>query len=564
MKFLPLIIILLWAGLMASCGGDRRVDDVLTSADSLVFTAPDSAVRLLDSLTLGRASSAQLDRHALLTAKAREKAGIIVRDDTPDSMLSRSIDALGVAADHFRGRGDSLEVQTLFYRGVLLGYRGDYSESLVSLMEAADRAADTGDNFYRAMSYREQATVYVNLYSYDQAASLSQKAADAFILADRPIYAAWERVYLPMYLAYSGNVDEAYEMIDELSTDSLIMSNRPLLREFYNGAVNVCFEKGLMNKAADYFDEYVSLGGSPSSKLLSQMAFVKLRQNDPDNALSMYRQAVSLAKTKTDSIAASLFMSKYSADVNLPQDAYDLYVKAQNDHIRTANRLISHPYTVIVANHYRNANAQNLLKRKSAEEHVLILASAFIFIVGLFIVYVIIYRKNMRARNLESQILLNDFQKLAQKNAELLEMQNGNSTDPGIYSLPGQLMNAFCEARYLMPSAADSRSKFEKRVSGFIDSIDKSESMSQLEHFVDSTNDNLMSRFRILYPDLPPNYYKIALLTFAGFSATSIICIVKIKEGSYRNIRSKIHARISSTNAEDRVRFISYFQNLRT
>lgn len=365
-------------------------------------------------------------------------------------------------------------------------------------------------------------------------------------------------------MAYSGNVDDAYDMIDELSTDSLVLSNSTLLCEFYNVAVNVCFEKGLMNESADYFDEYVSLGGSPSSRLLSQMAFVKLRLNEPDNALSMYRQAVSLAETKADSIAASLFMSKYSADAKLPQEAYDLYIKAQNDHIRTANRLITHPYTAIVADHYRNANAQNLLKRKSAEEYVLILASAVLFIVGLFIVCVIIYRKNMRARNLESQILLNDFQKLAQKNTELLEMQNGKSNDRGIYSLPGQLMNVFCEARYLMPSAVDSRSKFEKRVSGFIDSLDRPESMSQLEHFVDSTNDNLMSRFRELYPDLPPNYYKIALLTFAGFTATSIICIVKIKEGSYRNIRSKIHARINSICTEDRDRFISYFEKFRT
>ena len=289
---------------MASCGGDRRVDTVLTSVDSLVFTAPDSAVRLLDSLTLDCASSAQLDRHALLTAKAREKAGIIVRDDTPDSMLSRSIDALGVAADHFRGRGDSLEVQTLFYRGVLLGYRGDYSEALVSLMEAADRAAETGDNFYRAMSYREQVKVYTYLYAYDQALRLSQEAVEAFTLAGRPLHAAWEKVFLPQSLAYIGMVDEARNMIDHLATDSIVVSNKALRKELYDIAINVCLKCNDPASAEKYFEAYSAEGGMASSKQLSSMVSLKLRQGDTAGSLHYYNLAIAACQDAVDSAAA--------------------------------------------------------------------------------------------------------------------------------------------------------------------------------------------------------------------------------------------------------------------
>ena len=87
--------------------------------------------------------------------------------------------------------------------------------------------------------------------------------------------------------------------------------------------------------------------------------------------------------------------------------------------------------------------------------------------------------------------------------------------------------------------------------------------MSALEHFVDITNDNLMRRFMEEFPDLPANYYKVALLSFAGFSVTSISCIIKLKEGSFRNIRSKIRTRINSSDCPDRDRFLSYFQNIR-
>ena len=290
---------------LAACTGQhRRVDTVLASADCLVFTAPDSAVRLLDSLTLDCASSAQLDRHALLTAKAREKAGIIVRDDTPDSMLSRSIDALGVAADHFRGRGDSLEVQTLFYRGVLLGYRGDYSEALVSLMEAADRAAETGDNFYRAMSYREQVKVYTYLYAYDQALRLSQEAVEAFTLAGRPLHAAWEKVFLPQSLAYIGMVDEARNMIDHLATDSIVVSNKALRKELYDIAINVCLKCNDPASAEKYFEAYSAEGGMASSKQLSSMVSLKLRQGDTAGSLHYYNLAIAACQDAVDSAAA--------------------------------------------------------------------------------------------------------------------------------------------------------------------------------------------------------------------------------------------------------------------
>lgn len=109
MKLLPVIsVLLLSVALCVSCGPDRRIDAVLSAADSLVFAAPDSAVALLESLDASRGSDDQIDRHALLLAKAREKAYVTVSDATPDSLLSRSIASLARAVRHFRGRGDSL------------------------------------------------------------------------------------------------------------------------------------------------------------------------------------------------------------------------------------------------------------------------------------------------------------------------------------------------------------------------------------------------------------------------------------------------------------------------
>ncbi|MDE7458395.1 MAG: hypothetical protein K2M77_05950, partial [Muribaculaceae bacterium] len=88
--------------LLTACIGGNRVSEALQTADKLIFVAPDSAVIMLDNLDLDHASRAQRARHALLLTKAREKANITV---TGDSLIA-------IAADYYRGHGDSLEVQS--------------------------------------------------------------------------------------------------------------------------------------------------------------------------------------------------------------------------------------------------------------------------------------------------------------------------------------------------------------------------------------------------------------------------------------------------------------------
>ncbi|MDE6371850.1 MAG: hypothetical protein K2K92_10235, partial [Duncaniella sp.] len=103
MKSLPVVILL--SLLLNACQYNSRVQTVLDSADQLVFTEPGSAVTILDCLDISSASTAQRARHALLLTKAHTKAHI---DFTNDTLIY-------IASEYSQGRGDSLEVQSLYY-----------------------------------------------------------------------------------------------------------------------------------------------------------------------------------------------------------------------------------------------------------------------------------------------------------------------------------------------------------------------------------------------------------------------------------------------------------------
>ncbi|MDE6238935.1 MAG: hypothetical protein K2M54_02990, partial [Muribaculaceae bacterium] len=321
--------------LMTACVGDNRVNETLQTADRLIFVAPDSAVIMLDSLDLDHASRAQRARHALLLTKAREKANITVTDDS----------LIAIAADYYRGHGDSLEVQSLFYHGVILGYRDDYPRALLSLIQAADLADAIGDDFYRAMACREQVGVYTKLYEFDRAARLGEEAVRAFNRAGRPLHAAWERVFIPQSLLYSGNINAACDSIAVLATDSLIQSDPHLRQEFLHIATNVYFEKHDFEQSESYFDAYIDEGDAPSSKMLSQMAELVLAKGDITKAKHYYDLAIAAHLSASDSLAALAVLSQiYEAEGDF-KNAHLLNIAVQNAATHSTNVLITHPYT---------------------------------------------------------------------------------------------------------------------------------------------------------------------------------------------------------------------------
>ena len=103
-RLTKLLILVLLAG-CCSCQDNAALD----AADTLAMTDPGEAIAILDSISVRQLTDGQAARHALLTAKAKLKAHVV---PAGDSAISR-------AAAYYKGRGDSLEVQSLYYLGAV-------------------------------------------------------------------------------------------------------------------------------------------------------------------------------------------------------------------------------------------------------------------------------------------------------------------------------------------------------------------------------------------------------------------------------------------------------------
>ncbi len=402
-------VIILFCFLLGACQNDTHLHRVLDEADRVVMTDPDSAVVMLGQLDLSRAAASQRAHHALLLTKARHKAHIV---ETDDSLIR-------IASDYYRGSGDSLETQSLFYNGVILRYAKQYPEALLYLMEAADRATENADDFYRGMACREQASIYNELYNFERAAEFGCKAAKSFNRADRPLHAAWERVYIPQYLVYSGDADSAYDSIQVLAKDSLIQSDEALRKEFLWIASNVCFEREDYEKSEYFYDKLVKSGEIPSSKLLSQMGKLKAIGGDTISARHFLELAKERQEDVSDSLAAVSVLAKIYESEGDYRNAYLLQQSIDDNLTGLVNGFVSHPYTTLLSDHFRNETHRKTLLLDESQQRVYVFTGISLALSTIILLLIHIYRRNLRQKNLEREILIRDISCLEARISEV-------------------------------------------------------------------------------------------------------------------------------------------------
>ncbi len=550
-----LIAVFLAFAVLCSCSDNSHADPVLDRADTLMYAAPDSAVAMLDSLSGLRLSTDRRARLALLLAKAHEKAGTVAAD-------SASLAAITAAADYYRGRGDSLDVQSQFYRGVLNNHLGNTSGALTALMEAADRASALGDNFYLAMAYREQAAIYAVVREFATSTELGRLAVEHFNACQHPVHAVWEKLFLIQSLTYYGNLDEAAAAIDQLATDSLIINDVNLRTLFNNVAVNLCFERADYADAEHHFNAMLADNAPITSTMWSRAAVIEQELGKDAEAFEMYDHAIATARYPSDSIAAMMSLAKIKASGNDYRLAYNLLSMADKKLNNVRNKMSTDHYSRAVIDHYHGISQDNQRLLEDSKQANMYLITIACILAMLCVVSYMLYRRHILSQKLAADVLMSDIRLLQEKlsNASSIIQQSGVHTDNNSELFQKQMirLNSLCEFRHSMQPGDLGFKHLGKKASDLIDELGSEENLNGLEQLINLTNDNLMVRFRSQVPDLTPRQYSIVLLTFAGFSSSSITTIFGYKsDGSLRNNRYKIRLLIKDADSVDKEYFLS-------
>lgn len=548
-------VILSISFLLASCDHKNTVKEKLDLADELIFFRPEAALSVLDSLDSSNESEMLQAWHALLLAKANEKT---YRRFLNDSLTS-------MAAEYFRGRGDSLEIQALFYNGVVQGYNQNYANALISLIEAVEKAEKAGEFFYRAMAYREQADIYSSLLVESKHLEYADSAQRYFSKAGRPIHSIREKLSVAKALVSLNRNDSALVVLAQIRTDSAIIGAPAFYAAYHRLMTDIYTNRNDYAAANIHLDSVALYANGLSSIELSQRSRLYSFLGDYKSAGEALGEANLYVFEQADSTQLKLSEAVLSARLNKYKVAYNAFMHFFYNYASSRQHLLTHPYTSIVSEYYKqqaeNRNDELILTRTRMWTWIVI---AILF-GALLIAIVIIYRRRLREKAYQSEALLSDIDRLQKIIDDSKENKLRHEADSGSkhssFASHYAVINSLCEISSCIPETSDGYAMLGKNVSKLVSTFRTDEALAEIENFVNEHFDGLMTKFREQYPGLTERNYRFTVLSFAGFSSQSITTILNIKSpNALRTMRHRIKKQIEEAQAPDRDMFISFLR----
>ena len=416
--------------LLASCAGNRKYDDLMQRADSIMNVNDDSAkvaIRMLDGVEsqLPEFSKAQKMRYELLRHKAMNKAYISF---TSDSIMKEVV-------DYYDRHGSANERMLANY---VLGcvYRDMHEVPLA--LEYYNKAAEQADTTAADCDYGTLYRVYSQMGFLFDKQYLPYQELEAFSKAVRYAYLAKDTLnaiinYQNRGIAYDylGNKDSviainlhAAEMYKRIRNNEAAAIALGCNYSYY-------IDKGDSVNARKAFESYTSTGYEGNSNYGDAKAFLLCEKgryymfvSRLDSAFSCLNQSLKLSKSYSNKAAATKVLAQYYARVNKPVLAmkYALKSSEYNDSDLLAVRESQLQQIQAMYNYGRNQEIARKAELKAERITMLV----YVLIAGGVVIFLLLthlYLKQLKKKKekiLVTKHLYDDsLLKLRQKQEEL-------------------------------------------------------------------------------------------------------------------------------------------------
>lgn len=412
------VAVLCVACLLGGCGDNPRATALLSRADSLMASRPDSALVLLDSCEAEATvwPESQQMRHRLLQAKARNKAYVPF---TSDSVMT-------VVADYYDRHGTANEqVEAHYLLGCVYRDLGEAPQALAAYHDAVECADTTAANCdYTLLSrvYAQSAALlrsiqlpYETIEEANKGAVMGHRAGDSLIILDCQLLKA-DAYYL------LENTDSVISVSEYASNRFLHFCDTMYSLIALKPAIVGYLGKGLLDSVKIKLDTYERfLKNKPHNVIAYSMKNINvikaqyyLQCHQYDSASFYYQQARSIATTPEECVNVLRGFSRYYIGVGNADSALkytDLYVSADDSVYRTSVR-DNFAKMHSLYNYERHQRKAERAEHQLSELRYRFMVAVFLTII--FITLLLLYVKKKR------EMLRRDYQALNTKYVESL------------------------------------------------------------------------------------------------------------------------------------------------
>ena len=561
------IFILLIIMILTSCAGNRKYDDLMQRADSIMNVNDDSAkvaIRMLDGVKpqLLEFSKAQKMRYELLRHKAMNKAYISF---TSDSTMKEVV-------DYYDRHGSANERMLANY---VLGcvYRDMYEVPMA--LEYYDKAAEQADTTAADCDYGTLYRVYSQMGFLFSKQYLPYQELNAFDKAEKYAYLAKDTFNA---IVNYQNQGEVYAFLGK--KDSVIAINLQAAKLFkkhgndYVAAIafgcnyNYYIEKKDSINAKKAFEAYNSAGYEGNSNYEDAKAYVLYQKgtyylfvNKQDSAYDNLSLSFKMCKSYSIKAATTKALAQYYAKVNQPAMAmkYALQSSEYNDSDLIGVRKTQLQQVQAMYDYSRNQeiakNAEQKAERSTRMNYMIVLSCLMLFLLLSYI-----YRKQIAIKKKKiavSKLLYEDsllkLKRLQDERAKLVAENDSKlaqvimEKENTISKLKTEITHI--QERYSLSSVSDADlilkdSSIYKKIK-FIE-VHPKEKMCEEDwkELADTIEEVVPNFIPVLKNKLNDKDYQICLLVRLGFSTSLVARLLGLSDAAISKSRKTMLKKI--------------------
>ena len=384
----------------------RHVTENLSQAEELIWTAPDSALHILESIPTSRhlIGKEQAD-YVLLLSLAQYRCYIPVSSDS--SMID-------LAVEYYKDKNDADKKGAAFYvKGCILEeYSKDIPNALLAYKEAEKCIPSMNDKHYVARIYSSLGYINQCSFNFELAKEYYQKAVQANI--DGKDTAAQTSNLLNLLQLYhifhdTDSVNQCITKLLQFLKDSILQS-----KIYHNIAVSKMYQEKY-EEAESFFSCALHISpASPPYKTMSGLAQLYIKRGQKERADSLFQNAL---LSKDLSLRAYIYNQLY--DEAWKAENYKKIAQYARLYIDTSDSIYNSHLHQEVLKVQRKYDHMQLLYQKSRQTNIIYSSIIIIFIVSGILWFLFIqYKKKRKEEN----------EKLRAEIAELVEVLDKMST----------------------------------------------------------------------------------------------------------------------------------------
>ena len=407
-NILFILTILLLLACTACDRSARHVTEHLSQAEELIWTTPDSALHILESISTSRhlTGKEQAD-YALLLSLAQYRCYIPVSSDS----------LINLAVEYYKDKNDADKKGAAFYvKGCILEeYSKDIPNALLAYKEAEKCIPSMNDKHYVARIYSSLGYINQCSFNFELAKEYYQKAVQANI--DGKDTAAQTSNLLNLLQLYHifHDTDSVNQCITKLLQFSSSLKDSILQSKIYhNIAVSKMYQEKY-EEAESFFSCALHISpASPPYKTMSGLAQLYIKRGQKERADSLFQNAL---LSKDLSLRAYIYNQLY--DEAWKAENYKKIAQYARLYIDTSDSIYNSHLHQEVLKVQRKYDHMQLLYQKSRQTNIIYSSIIIIFIVSGILWFLFIqYKKKRKEEN----------EKLRAEIAELVEVLDKMST----------------------------------------------------------------------------------------------------------------------------------------